>query len=505
MQPTVLRDEFQNCSPIWNIKLSPSSLLPSWYTNAYQAELFPLAENVKGFATAYVLQKTRSSGGVPIIRQGLDRYSNRGGGQNFLLGYFELEPLEGQGQLSLWPDSPNSRELSRRSTTGNQLLGHAWIFPESEDEWNGVTHTVTAGERTDEIFIARRCGAYVCRWHTSIPSAGINREWMRRFDYGAGIGPGEFYRENFGVDLFVHNPTQFGCIRYNGGSAFPHDDHHIAFPSPIIDASIGPGTESPLRIQSYNIPLEWTKNGLGQLGIVGSPIEQHDNTDYQPCLWWRVRHQLIVDVNWQGRVGVTRIRQRSYSPVPFFSFGGIEALTMATFAIDSFDQVWVYDAGSDTMTDVGWNPAVETNARWTSWLDQYTKEVPQGNLVASGASQIPSGYGGYILRASGTIFGPADGLCVGYYGRIMRPRQSEGAPAESGITEMILAINHTVGGPMTVDGIETLVLAAQIVGSSRPSGWIGLQCWQVVDTLSNVQAKMRQLFLDGIGDSRWDG
>lgn len=501
-RPTVLGSEFRTLDCVWNIWLDDVQGPYSYFTNDYPGELFaqPLAR--RGWVTAYSLQSTRSPA-VPIFRNELGRYSNRAGEESRLLIRGESVALPGQSRLVV-------PIQTGRGTSGAfdavELDGYVWAVPMPQDTPNGYNSrdfTVTGSNgRIDRIYLATRGGAYPVRWQTTIPSAGIDRDWLAGGDgdWGAGISGAEFWWENSGATRFIHNPTIFGNISKNHSQPNPNADLNIRMPSPVVEVEIGPSPISALRIRSRNVPLEWARLDDGGDGV--GPSWDHGGDDYHPTIWDRCQQELQLEVNWMGREGVTLLQFRGYAPfsVPLCE---LIAIGHSVTGTDLFDKLYFYDVASDTLTDMAWNWAAEGTAKYENTTVEFRSTTGLG--TSSGPSKTPSGYAACLMRCTGTQFGTNDDFTVGIYCRFEHRTlnlANKLLAMQSGIKGMLISAKHGFLPPGYTNQLGQS-LVTQTEGTSRNPGWLGYQYWMVVDTFPNVLAKIRQLYLDGYGDSKW--
>lgn len=483
-EPTVLQDYFLVTDCIWSYRLDDAG---HFTLTSDFLEVDAVADARRGFPTAYSLQNGRSPSSN-VWRRALGEVTNRfrAGSQQLLR--LESVPLYGQGPITV-PTFGNRGAAGDNAMSFSGVMGHAWNMPLlfGADPFDEVPVVLSFNGRTDTIYISRQSGGYLCRWNTEIASAGINQQWIRRLDYGQGIGFSDFWFENiFAIsgNRLIHNPTTFGCLA-RGLSPDPNSsEKHNWMPSPCTKSSIeSDGVTATIR--STHVPLEWDR-----AGSTGSQTD-HGGSLFKPVIWPDVKHDVEYVVNWMGIQGVTRVTFRSTITfaIPLCDLahsGGTNAL------MDHFDTGYWYDPGTRTLTNVGF-VAADPRIRQTVTRTQYKREQPPGTVISTAPSLSSDGFIASVVRATGTQFGTNNDFTIACYGYIHFNDVSKPLVQDHGNSSFQLNMQHAAGTP-SPDQTTGQDINAFAEGLSRPAGSRACQWFTISGVFSDVIAKIDQLY-----------
>lgn len=478
-----VRGEFCRVNCAWPVRFAAGAQ-EFYLSGAYMADVFPLAANQKGWVFCYAPDDGFVPT-VPITRIGRTGYANSGG--TFVMQAAKT-PLPGMVPFAtLLPQmAGGSRIPNQGSLNAPNIDG--WVWPAGlglDNIYDQETVVVTRGGQTETVGISRKAGGMLCYWRTTGSTYDV--EWLLHGDdFGFEIMTNEAWVEITSAGVLRHNPTQYGCYTVNSQdpTSPPFSDDGIDICAPTIEFR-REARDADIEVYSSNIPLEF------EVIPVLTPNQDHGGSDFHPVIYPRWAHWTYPSINWRGRTGVHRFRHAGRT----VRFRSTTTFGAAQFVVPQFDNIEFFDAASNTATAMAWNAGVEGSAQYDLTTNERLSRTT-GAGTTTLANPIPSGYGGVILRGTGLNFGSAHNLVVGVAGHLVPEGRDIGE-----IGRMLIQCNsHPING----DGIIPNLFRA-VPFNVRPEGVLGLQYFVVTGTYAEVLSRIRQLYLDGLLSSVWNG
>lgn len=479
-----VRGEFCRLNCAWPVRFAAGAQ-EFYLSGNYMADVFPLAPNQKGWVFCYAPDDGFVPT-VPITRIGRDRYANAGGAYVMQAA---RTPLPGMVPFStLLPQMVGGgRQPNQGSLSLPQIDG--WVWPAGlglDNIYDQETLVVSRSGQTETVGVSRKAGGMLCYWRST--GATYDVEWLLHGDdFGLEIMTSEAWVEITSAGTLRHNPTQYGCYTVNreDPTSPPYTDDGIDICAPTIEFRRA-AADADIEVFSANVPLEF------EVIPTAVPNQDHGGTDFHPVIYPRWAQWTYPSINWRGRVGVHRFRHAGRTA----QFRATTTLAAAQFVVPQFDNIEFYDPVTNVATAMAWNAGVEGSAQY-----DVTRNATGNRTTGAGtttfANPVASGYAAVILKGTGLNFGSAHNLVVGIACRMA----SEGRNAGGDIGRILVQCNsHPVNG----DGIIPNLFRA-VPYNLRPAGVLAFQYFVVTGTYAEVLTRIRQLYLDGLLTSVWNG
>lgn len=312
----------------------------------------------------------------------------------------------GQEPVDAFQARPAAVTRARGSLTRAQTTGFVWpAGAGSYDPWSGRSLTVTSATQTHVLQV----GPVVNRMRTTVAGTGIDREWVARAHSGArGISGTLRIDERAGDDVGAY------WMEHRIG----HGDYHQAQVTegftkvaPLISMRVDTETDCALVGQEFNcdsgVPSlrDGVQTGHGGTAALGDSV-----------LWPNVTVRQRVTPNFRGIEGAFRI---VYEWTPTFQVGGgmdTTALEIACYGTVDFDQQFVYDPATDTLTDLSWSGSDNRYSEATTGA--LTRYNSNGTVYSTAGAPFSLRYGLVGWRADGGVDSSGDDLTYGFFQRL---------------------------------------------------------------------------------------
>lgn len=321
----------------------------------------------------------------PIYRRGNRLYTEAVAGhpEASLLGYAWKNPTS-DGLLD------RLQQLSGRPDDIEPELGWAHVRPVTGSNIHSQVQTVTQGVNTLRFNLA--AGGYLESWQVSgveILNRGASwgRGMQQQFEW-VDIGQG---------DLVRHCPSQAGSL---------YDSGIRAQGSVVVSVTETSPASGGKQVTIVTEPLEYDPEGT--LSVPGVRTD-HGGSEAHPILWKGVRCTTTIWLEHEGTPGLHKVSTVWSMPFTASSAFFDTGLTAALFLDTRFDELYAYDAQTDTATDV---TAAADAVDWRRWSVSNLGTFQDDQASPTTATTIASAWGGMIARESGVD------LAVAHAGRM---------------------------------------------------------------------------------------